>query len=149
MAPENKLSPHFTLAEAIRSDTAKRLGVDNYPDSDEDLATLGRTAMKMELVRTILGSAPITVSSWYRNSRVNQAVGGVNNSQHKLGEAVDFSAAKFGSHKDIVKQLIAHKETILYDQLILEPNWVHISFCTSRANRLRAPRLQFLDTSGS
>lgn len=133
-----KLSPHFTLAEATKTSQP----YDNSPDSDEDLATLQRTAFYMEEVREYLGGKPIIVTSWYRNDRVNQAVGGVPNSQHRLGEAVDFVCPQYGDPREICIALA--NSDIPFDQLILEPTWVHISFKTSRHKRGQAPRQEVL-----
>lgn len=141
------ISPHFTLSEAtttsqINPDTGERY--DNQPDSDQDLATIRRTADKMEAIRTAFGDRPIKVNSWYRNTEVNKAVGGVPDSQHKLGEAVDFNIK--GVSKEVVADLLrSNMAKFGIDQLILEPTWVHVSFCTSRQNSGRQPRNQYLD----
>lgn len=138
-----QLTPHFSLAEATRTDT----GLDNNPDSDEDLATLQRTAMKMELVRAVLG-CPIIISSWYRSFAVNRKVGGVADSQHKLGEAVDFIAPGYGDPYAICQLLSKHKVDLDFDQLIHEPSWVHISWNTSRVHRSKLNRNQLLTRIG-
>lgn len=142
MSDISKLTANFTLKEALRSTKATQLGIANTPTIQE-LATIHRTAMKMEQVRKILGS-PIHVSSWFRNEQVNNAVGGVPNSQHRIGEAVDFSCKGMSPFK-ICQKLMDHKAELQYDQLILEPGWVHISFLTSHASKDRTPRLQYLD----
>lgn len=134
-----KLSPHFTLGEA----TVTNQPYDNSPDSDEDLATLQRTAMRLEVIREFLGG-PILINSWYRSTAVNNAVGGVADSQHKLGEAVDFRCPTFGSPFKICKALESKLAEIGIDQLILEPTWVHVSFKTSRSSKNNPPRLQVL-----
>ena len=84
------LSLHFTLAEFLRSDKADELGDPNTPD-ERHLRALHATALGMEQVRRILGSNPITITSGYRNPRVNAAVGGVPTSAHALGYAADFT----------------------------------------------------------
>ena len=122
-----QLSPHFTLAEATRSDAAIRLGVENTP-TEMHLRNIQYTAQMMEKVRAVLGGNPIKVSSWYRNPQVNRAVGGVANSQHAIGHAVDFTCPAFGSIIDVCKALRA--SDIPFDQLIWEyGRWVHIGFC--------------------
>lgn len=133
-----RLTKHFTLAEATKTSQP----YDNSPDSDEDLATIQRTAMYMEDVRALLGHHPIIINSWYRSTAVNNAVGGVSNSQHKLGEAVDFTCPQFGDPKEIC--LYLERSGLPFDQLILEPTWVHISFNTSRAKRGQVPRREVL-----
>lgn len=144
IADITKLTANFSLNEALRSTKATQLGIPNTP-SVEELATIHRTAIKMEEVRKILG-APIIVSSWFRNDKVNKAVGGVPNSQHRTGEAVDFSCKGMSPYK-ICQKLLEYKGELRYDQLILEPSWVHISFNTSHAKRNTAPRMQYLDLS--
>ena len=120
------LSPHFTLDELTFSQTAERLGLNNDP-GPEVLAALKRTALGLEAVRVRLGGAPILVSSGYRAPPVNAAVGGSPSSQHMRGEAVDFTAPRFGVPRQIVDALA--DSDVPYDQLILEfGRWVHISF---------------------
>jgi zinc D-Ala-D-Ala carboxypeptidase len=128
------LTNNFTLEEFTFSQEAERKGLDNTP-AKGIFNNIINTAENMELVRNILNGNPIIISSGYRSSEVNLAVGGSKNSQHMRGEAVDFTSPKFGSPADIVKAI---KNSILgYDQLILEFNsWVHISFSTS--NRKQA-----------
>lgn len=122
-----RLSEHFTLEEAIYSPTAINRGIDNHPTL-EALERMKYTAIKMEAVRQVLGNKAIYVTSWYRGPLLNKAVGGVPNSQHSKGEAVDFICQGYGNPKQICKALIDHKDVLEYDQLILEPTWVHISF---------------------
>lgn len=124
------LSDHFTLAELTASDTAARLRLGNTPTAAH-LANLRQTALRMEEVRRLLGSKPIRVTSAYRNPVVNRAVGGVANSDHALGWAVDFTCAGFGDPLAICRTIEA--ADIQYDQLIHERKpsgawWVHISF---------------------
>ena len=129
------LSPHFTLAEFVVSDTAARRGIENDPPADL-LHALKRTAQGMEAVRVRLGGAPIIISSGYRCPALNAAVGGQPSSQHTRGEAADFIAPRFGSPTEVAAAL--RDSGVDYDQLILEfGRWVHISFS-------QAPRHQAL-----
>lgn len=134
---EMKLSAHFSLKEAIESSKAKSLGLDNIPDS-VSLETMKFTALRMEAVRQLLGNEPIKINSWFRGPEVNKAVGGVSNSQHAKGEAVDFTAPFFGTPLEVCQLLEKHKDVLQYDQLIYEQTWVHISFVKSnpRGNEL-------------
>jgi len=116
-----QLSPHFTLEELTVTGT----GIDNSPPKAM-VPTLKRLAEKMEEVRTLLGGKPITVNSAYRNQAVNAAVGGVPNSAHALGFAVDFTCASFGTPFEVCKKIAASK--LQFDQLIHERrDWVHLS----------------------
>lgn len=126
----DKLSPHFTLAELIRSDTADRNGVDNMPPSDiiNKLAFISNTIL--EPVRSHFGK-PFRPNSGYRSPELNKRVGGSPTSQHCLGEAVDIEVAGISNY-DLASWV---SENLDYDQLILEcyragePNsgWVHVS----------------------
>lgn len=135
-------SKYFTNDEITRSNTAKSLGIINrvFPEHE---ANVYRTALYMDIVREFLG-APINPTSWYRNPELNKAVGGEPNSQHARGEAVDFVCPGFGSPIKIVRAL--EKSRIPFDQLILEPTWVHISFI--RHTPTNIPRRQVLTLVG-
>lgn len=123
------LSPHFTLAEFLRSDTAVARGIDNVVANDDHLANLYTTASIMELVRAKLGGKPVQVTSGYRCPELNAAVGGVPDSQHALGQACDFVCPTFGSPLDIAAAI--SQSSVPFDQLIYEKQgdarWVHIS----------------------
>lgn len=120
-----QLSSNFTLAEMTNSQAAARNGLNNTP-TGVVLESLKYTCRQLETLRIILGT-PILVSSGYRSPEVNKIVKGAFNSQHVLGQAVDFTSPRFGTPKAIVGRL---KNSLLpYDQLILEyDSWVHISF---------------------
>lgn len=119
-----KLSPHFSLDEFIKSQTAARWGIDNTPN-ETVLSNLYKTAAFMEEVRRIC-AAPIIISSGYRCMELNRKIGGSMNSQHMTGQAVDFTA-KGQDPYDTIQILIA--SPLDYDQLILEyDSWVHISW---------------------
>ena len=126
-----QVSKNFTLAEFTDSQTAAREGIDNTP-SPEVLSRIKHTAEQLEKVRKILGY-PINISSGYRSPELNKRVKGAANSQHVLGEAVDFTCPKFGTPREIVEKLKMY--SLPFDQLILEyDRWVHMSF-TQGINR--------------
>ncbi|MEO5331333.1 MAG: D-Ala-D-Ala carboxypeptidase family metallohydrolase [Magnetococcus sp. YQC-5] len=130
-----KLTDHFTLEELTASDTAHRMGLDNMP-SDEALSNLRLTAEKMEIVRLILKSNPISVSSGFRCEELNARIGGSKNSAHVQGLAVDFTCAAFGTPLEICRALARFSDTIQFDQLIMEGRWAHIGF-TKKAEDAR------------
>jgi len=129
-----RLTPNFTYEEAIHSQAAVRLGLENTPDK-VILNNILETARRMERVRELLANRAILVSSWYRSSEVNRTVGGSRTSSHITGEAVDFICPSFGSPYQICLQLQKHKKELWYDQLIFEGTWVHISFCVAVPTR--------------
>lgn len=123
------LSTHFSLAEATFSPKALELSIDNSAVTPKLLTAATHTASRMEIVRSLLHAFPIHVNSWIRCSELNTAIGGAHSSQHLKGEAVDFICPTFGTPLDICKALVASKQVLQFDQLILEHTWVHISFC--------------------
>lgn len=86
-----KLSNDFTLEEMTYSETAQR-----YPDlikeqenpSQEIITNLTYLASNLQKARDGF-QYPMTISSAYRCTRVNELVGGAPTSQHVKGEAVD------------------------------------------------------------
>lgn len=130
-----KLTPHFTLEELTHSQTAMRKGLDNTPNA-VIINNLTITCANLETVRALL-NAPLMISSGYRSPAVNRAVGGSATSAHTHGWAVDFICPGFGTPKQITDAIKA--SDIMFDQLIEEGTWVHISFApTKRRQVLKA-----------
>ncbi len=125
-----QLSPHFSLAELTASQTAARKGLDNAPDAVVK-NNLTITAANLENVRDLLDH-PIIISSGYRSSEVNRAVGGAATSAHTKGWAVDFICPGFGSPKQVIDAI--KDADIQLDQCIEEGTWVHISFAPTMRN---------------
>lgn len=116
------ISAHFTLEEAIHSDVAIRLGINNEPPADI-LPNIIKQAAYMEQVRTLLG-APIIINSWYRSPELNKKIGGSKSSAHMKGLACDF-VSPFGSPLKVAKHLLRAGLTG-FDQLIYEGTWIHL-----------------------
>jgi zinc D-Ala-D-Ala carboxypeptidase len=121
------LSAHFSLEEAVSSETAARSSIPNIP-SDSVIQQMKFTANHMEDVRRVLGNKSIHINSWYRSLELNTAVGSKPTSQHITGQAVDFICPAYGEPLEICKTLIWNSHIVPFDQLILEHTWVHISF---------------------
>jgi hypothetical protein len=132
--PSGYLSPHFTLAELVRSDTATAKGILNLPDAME-VRNLGRVANVLEEIRSLCGDNPVLISSAFRSEELNRAVGGVPNSAHRKGLAADFTIPAFGSPTDICRFLVGRIDFLGLDQLICEKTggheWVHIGLSDS------------------
>lgn len=130
------MAKYFTLKELCASATAATQGIDNWP-SFEVAAHLAELAEKiLDPLRTAWGSA-INVTSGYRCTRLNAAVGGVMTSVHKLGWAADLQPAN-GKTEDFIKfartWVIAYR--IRFDQFIRETDehghvWLHIGLYSS------------------
>lgn len=133
------ISEHISLKEAIRSNTAKRLGIDNMPNN-ETLVTMQITAEHIfEPIRNKFNE-PIYISSFYRCPELNTAIGGSTRSQHCKGEAIDIDDVySKATNADFFNYI---KESLEFDQLIWEfgndeqPDWVHVSYNLGK-NRMR------------
>ena len=140
-----RLTEHFTLSEAVKSSTARSLGLSNQPD-DAELKAIIDTANRMEHVRALL-KGPVLVSSWFRSPGVNAAVGGSSTSDHMSGRSVDFTCPAYGTPYDVCKAI--ESSGIRFDQLIYETNargskWVHIGF----GERMRGQVMTYTPQSG-
>jgi hypothetical protein len=120
------LSEHFTLKEAIESETADRYGIDNTP-SQTVIQNMKKASEGMEKVRSLLGDKACNVSSWYRSKMLNRKIGSNDTSDHPEGWCIDFRCPKFGTPQEICNKIV-EDGTIKFDQLIYEGSWVHISF---------------------
>ena len=126
-----KVTMHFTIEELYASDTAKKKGIDNKPAVQQLINLVYLTAYVLEPLRVAMGE-PIPISSGYRCQRLNEAVGGVRNSQHMTGQAADLSIG--GDRAKGRKWFEYIKNHLPFDQLIWEKNprtgteWVHVSF---------------------
>ena len=119
------MTTNFTLEELYRSSFAIRNNIDNTPN-EKQTENLRFVANNLEYIREKLGNYPILVTSGFRNKEVNKAVGGVRNSDHLEGLAVDIIIKNNKSIKDTAKQII---ETQLeFDQIIIYRNFIHLGF---------------------
>lgn len=125
-----KLSKNLSLAEVVRSETAKRLSIDNNPTKEhiENLKAIAENVFQP--VRDHF-KTPIHVSSGYRSEELNRAIRGSKTSMHMQGCALDLDMDFTSvSNKDIFDYI---KDNLDFDTLIWEfgeesPNWVHVSY---------------------
>lgn len=128
-----KLSKNLSLAEVVRSETAKRLGIDNSP-TKEHLENLKTIAEKVFQPIRDHFACPIHVSSGYRGEALNNALKYASKtSLHMQGCAldIDMDYTKV-SNKEIFDYI---KDNLEFDTLIWEfmnddgtPKWVHVSY---------------------
>ena len=127
--PNLRLSAHFRLGEFTKSITAERLGIINDPDYEQILSMKHLCREVLEPLRQHYG-APIRITSGYRCEALNMAVGGVGNSQHMVGEAVDLSIPSEEVARDWFQWIVNNTD---FDQLLFEHSrryhncWLHIS----------------------
>lgn len=127
-----QLSKNLSLAEMIRSESAKRAGINNMP-TKEHLESMKVLAEKIFQPIRDYFKRPIHLSSGYRSKALNASIKGASkNSQHALGQALDLD---MDGTEITNKQVFDYiKENLEFDQLIWEfgtdnnPAWVHVSF---------------------
>lgn len=128
-----KISKHLSLAEVIRSETAKRAGISNMPTEEhlENFEVLAKEVF--EPIREHF-NVPIHISSGYRSKELNKLVKGSKTSDHCYGKAIDIDMQ--GSTGDVTNNDIFHyiKDNLKFKQLIAEYpvngklSWVHVSY---------------------
>lgn len=136
-----EISKYLTYDEAVKSPTAKRLGISNTPEAWQ-LENMRNVALKIfDPVREFVGG-PLLASSFFRSKELNDAVpGSSKTSQHMTGEAIDIDADgyHYGSNVAIFDFI---RKNLDWDQLIGEyPDefgtfaWVHVSLKRNGNNR--------------
>ena len=121
---------HFTIEELCASKTAEKQGISNKPNVQQIINMVYLAAYVLEPLRVAMGE-PIKIGSGFRSEALNKAVGGVRNSQHLKGQAVDLCID--GDMVKGRKWFNYIRDHLPYDQLIWEHNtkgsyWVHVSF---------------------
>jgi len=136
----DKISDHITLSEGINSYTAKRMGIKNIPN-EYQITNMYILAHKVfePLRKWVKG--PIKINSFFRSIELNEAIGGSSTSQHCEGRAMDID--DIYGHKTNSEMFNYIKDNLDFDQLIWEfgddkePDWIHVSYCSSDENRKR------------
>lgn len=95
-------------------------------------------AAMLEDVRIVLRDRAITVTSGFRSVAVNELLGSHVTSGHCQGLAADFICPMFGSPRLVCEAIV--ESAIMFDQLIYEGSWIHISTVA----RGKKPRRQVL-----
>jgi hypothetical protein len=125
---------YFTIYELCHSDIADKKGINNNPRTMEQIHNLWCLHhYVLRPLRLKLNKA-VHINSSYRCPEVNKLVGGVSNSQHLTGQAADIHVK--GVTAKTLWEYIKSSD-IVYDQLILENGWVHVSY-NPKHNRMQA-----------
>lgn len=134
------ISTNLSLKEAVRSNTARRLGIANTPD-DYQVGNMELIANKIFQPLREWVKGPIRVNSFFRCEELNRAIGGSSRSQHCEGRAIDLDDT-FG-HATNAEMFKYIKDNLNFDQLIWEfgdeknPDWIHVSYVSEDQNRNR------------
>ena len=132
-----QITEHFTVEEFERSSTADRLGIINQVPESLIPNLRALCVEVLEPLRAFAGK-PIVISSGYRCPALNQAVGGVPQSQHLRGEAADLHLPSIAEGRAWFRWLM---DNTTFDQLIWEhdrrgSHWIHVS-CKAATGRNR------------
>ena len=116
-------SEHFAVQEILYSQTAKQYDIDNMPKDKDIIDNLNYTIRRLEEIRVGYGK-PIIINSCYRCVELNKLVGGVKDSKHVKGLAVDLKWSQ---------QLFDYiQNECSFDKLIREKSgksvWIHLQF---------------------
>ena len=134
-------TPHFSLLEFTESPTARKHGIANVPPAEavDNLKRLCENTL--EPLREELG-LPVVITSGFRTKALNDLLAhSSERSQHMQGQAADFYVAPGQSglsrRELLIKafRLIITSEQIDYDQLILYPTFIHVSYVSKEKNR--------------
>lgn len=133
-----RLTKNFTLEELCASQTATAKGIRNIPGTQEVANLTALAVMVLQPLRDWWGK-DVKIGSGYRSAKLNEAVGGVKNSQHMTGQAADLC---IDGDKDKGMRWFSYiRNHLEFDQLIWEKNaktgnyWVHVSFRSDGKNR--------------
>lgn len=133
-----KLTEHVTYAEATKSFTAIRLGIENIPNEDQLFNMIVLSTEIFEPLRKWV-KGPIKINSFFRSEALNQAIRGASSSQHCQGRAMDLDDV-YG-HKTNAEMFDFITTHLDFDQIIWEfgddnnPDWVHVSYVSKEENR--------------
>lgn len=122
---------YFTIVDLLKSTTAERLKIDNRPN-DEVRQELEITVCRINIISALahMCGATIRVTSGYRCKQLNAAVGGVSNSLHLQGRAVDFIVSD-NEVKHKLHDFLKEEDSIKLlgiCELIEYPSFIHVGF---------------------
>ena len=108
-----KISDHISFKEAVKSNTALRLNINNEPNDYQITNMVGVAVNVFEPLRAWVGG-PIKINSFFRCPPLNSAIGGSERSQHCEGRAIDLDDT-FG-YKTNAEMFHYIRENLNFDQ---------------------------------
>jgi len=101
-----QLTKNFSLSEFLKSNTATRLDIkEQFNPPQSVLDNITALVTKLQVARDYFGE-PMVFTSGYRCDKLNKAVGGVANSAHTSGKAVDIEFHSEAHAKKLIEALI-------------------------------------------
>lgn len=135
-----QITKNFTLEELKNSPTAKRLGINNEPNKQQQENLQKLCQIVLQPIRDKYGKS-IVVTSGFRSKLLNQRIGGSKTSDHCYGNAADIRSVSDSKQDnkvlfDLIKSMILKGE-IAVKQLINEYDydWIHVSFQDGRTTK--------------
>ena len=130
MNSNDQISLNFCYSEFTTSKIAEGFLIDdNIPSEYVKLNIHALVTLLLQPLRDACGH-PFKVNSSYRCKKFNDLVGGSKNSQHTKGQAADIA-----SDAPIRLARIVIDRGLDFDQMILYPNFIHLSYTLERPNR--------------
>jgi len=150
-----QLTKHLSYYDAISMNALmnpsqpERKNYDNTPtqESLDNLINIGKKIY--DPLCDFIGKKVI-VNSAYRGAYLNNVVKGSENSQHKLGEAIDIDAPASHSNSELFYYIA---NNLNFDQLIWEegdgrsPNWIHVSLVIPSGDRVNRRKISLYNPS--
>lgn len=115
---------YFSIKEMTSSQTAKLYHIDNTP-SKEVVENLKKVMYILDIARAHIGK-PILVNSGYRCKRLNDIVGGVQNSMHTKGLAADFRTKEKEDINIMFEFLKKNQKKLKIIELINYKTFIHM-----------------------
>lgn len=109
----------FTLHEMVKTDT----GLDNSFDTLLDVRNLERLMIVLSVLRHLVQEC-IHVNSGYRSYDVNDSVGGVSNSKHRIGKAADIRCKDMRALEEYCK--LFHR-TGVFTECVVHETYIHVA----------------------
>lgn len=134
-----QLSKNFKLSELVKSSTADRHGIDNWPTDPDVIENLRDiTEHILQPVRDHYGVA-FAPNSGYRCLKLNRLLKSSDKSKHRFGQAVDIEISGI-PNKDLAEWI---RDNLDYDKILLEfwydndpmSGWVHVQYVSPEENR--------------
>lgn len=115
---------YFTIKEMTKSQTAELYHIDNTP-TEKVIENLKKTMYVLDMIRVYIGK-PILINSGYRCKKLNEMVGGVQNSMHTKGLAADFRTKEKEDIDTMFEFLKKNQKEFKIKELINYKTFIHM-----------------------
>ena len=143
-----QFTAHFALSEFVVSQTARNHEIKNVPSPEQVENLRALCIHTLEPLRHAL-DLPIIITSGYRCRELNSLLAQHSDkSQHLQGQAADFHIGHTDGTDDTDHSAVSRRkllikafrtiildENINFDQCIIYPNFIHVSYVRSGKNR--------------